>query len=139
MTKCKVVKDQVVLYEDQVLFVQSVSTSLDEAIKQVKQYLKQSNSHITFESFMNEIECSEFSYSKFYLHLTSQSEREEESFHCPLVVSLTDEFLIHDRDEVIQALQEIIEYQQTQEYRDLNDNSDPQQCYIDDLNLVLQN
>jgi hypothetical protein len=139
MTKCKVVKDQVVLYEDQVLFVQSVSTSLDEAIKQVKQYLKQSNSHITFESFMNEIECSEFSYSKFYLHLTSQSEREQESFHCPLVVSLTDECLIVDRDEVIQVLQEIVDYQQTQEYRDLNDNSDPQQYYIDNLNLVLQN
>ena len=130
MTKCKVVKDQVVLYEDQVLFVQSVSTSLDEAIKQVKQYLKQSNSHITFESFMNEIECSEFSYSKFYLHLTSQSEREQESFHCPLVVSLTDECLIHDRDEVIQVLQEIIEHQKSNDIQ-------VYQEHIDTLNSLL--
>ena len=137
MTKCKVVKDQVVLYEDQVLFVQSVSTSLDEAIKQVKQYLKNSNSHITFESFMNEIECSEFSYSKFYLHLTSQSEREEESFHCPLVVSLNDEFLTYDREEVIEVLQEIVDYQQSEEYRTLNNTSQADQYYIDALNSLL--
>ena len=130
MTKCKVVKDQVVLYEDQVLFVQSVSTSLDQAIDQVKEYLENSNSHITFESFMNEIECSEFSYSKFYLHLTSQSEREEESFHCPLIVSLNDEFLTYDRDEVIQVLQEILDYQKS------NDIEHDQQ-HVDTLNSLL--
>ena len=138
MTKCKVVKDQVVLYEDQVLFVQSVSTSLDQAIKEVKQYLKESNSHITFKSFMNEIECSEFSHSKYYLHLTSQSEREKESFHCPLVVSLNDECLTVNRDEVIQVLQEIVDYQQTEEYRVLNNTSEADQYYIDNLNMLLQ-
>lgn len=140
MTKCKVVKDQVVLYEDQVLFVQSVSTSLDEAIKQVKQYLKQSNSHITFESFMNEIKCSEFSYSKYYLHLTSQSEREEESFHCPLVVSLTDEFLIVDRDQIIKELQEIVDYQRSEEYRVVNNTTETEAhpYFIDNLNMLLQ-
>ncbi len=139
MTKCKVKKDQVVLYEDQLLFVESVSSTLDEAIQKVKKYLKDSNSHISFESFMSEIECSEFEYSKCFLHLTSQSERDRESFHCPLIVTINDEFLIHDRDEIIQALEEIIEYQQSEEYRQLNNNADPQQCYIDDLNLVLQN
>jgi hypothetical protein len=138
MTKCKVIKDQVVLYEDQLLFVESVSSTLDQAIQEVKKYLETSDSHISFDSFMTEIECSEFEYSKCFLHLTSQSEREKESFHCPLVVTINDEFLIHDRDEIIQTLQEIIEYQQSEEYRQLNNNADPQQCYIDDLNLVLQ-
>lgn len=136
MTKCKVIKDQVVLYEDQVLFVQSVSTSLDEAIKQVKQYLKESNSHISFKSFMNEIECSEFSHSKYYLHLTSQSEREQESFHCPLVVSIKDEFLIHDRDEVIQVLQEIVDYQKS---INLTIDDITHRYYVDSLNFVLSN
>ena len=139
MTKCKVVKDQVVLYEDQVLFVQSVSTSLDEAISEVKKFLGQSKSHITFESFLEEIESSEFSYSKYYLHLTSQSEREEESFHCPLVVSLSDEFLIVDRDQIIQELQDIVDYQQSEEYRVLNNNSEAQSYYVDNLNMLLSN
>jgi hypothetical protein len=120
------------------MYVQSVSNSLDQAISEVKKYLQASDSHISFESFLEEIECSEFEYSKCFLHLTSQSEREKESFHCPLVVTINDEFLIHDRDEIIQVLQEIIDYQQTQEYRDLNNNADPQQCYIDDLNMILQ-
>ena len=138
MTKCKVVKDQVVLYEDQVLFVQSVSTSLDQAIDQVKEYLKNSNSHISFDSFMREIEASEFSYTKFYLHLTSQSERDQESFHCPLVVSLTDEFLIVDRDQIIQELQDIVDYQQSEEYRVLNKTSQAHPYFIDNLNMLLQ-
>lgn len=139
MTKFKVIKDQVVLYEDQVLYVESVSSTLDEAIQKVKQYLKDSDSHITFDSFMREIELSSFEYSKCFLHLTSQSEREKESFHCPLIVTINDEFLIYDRDEVIQALQEIVDYQQSEEYRQLNDNIEADQYYIDNLNMLLSN
>ena len=134
MTKCKVIKDQVVLYEDEVLFVESVSSTLDQAIKQVKQYLKDSNSHITFDSFMREIECSEFAYSKCYLHLTSQSEREQESFHCPLVVSLNDEFLIVDRDQIIKELQQIVDYQKS---INLDVDDITHRYFVDNLNMLL--
>jgi len=136
MTKCKVIKDQVVLYEDQVLFVESVSSTLDQAIKEVKKYLKQSNSHITFDNFMREIECSEFSYSKCYLHLTSQSEREQESFHCPLIVSLNDEFLIVDRDQIIKELQQIVDYQKS---INLDVDDVTHKYFVDNLNMMLSN
>ena len=136
MTKFKVIKDQVVLYEDQVLFVQSVSTSLEEAIQKVKQYLKDSNSHITFDSFMTEIKASTFEYSKCFLHLTSQSEREKESFHCPLIVTINDEFLIYDRDQIIQELQQIVDYQKS---INLTIDDITHRYFVDSLNFMLTN
>jgi hypothetical protein len=124
MTKCKVVKDQVVLYEDNVMYVESVSTSLDEAIQQVKKFLDFEDSIISFESFLEEIEASSFEYSNCFIHLVSQEERDKVSQHCPLIVTIKDEMLTYDRQEVIQVLQEIIEYQESndievyQEHRD---------------------
>ena len=136
MTKFKVIKDQVVLYEDQVLFVQSVSSTLDEAIEKVKQYLEQSDSHITFDSFMTEIKASTFEYSKCFLHLISQSEREKESFHCPLIVTIDDEFLIYDRDQIIQELQQIVDYQKS---INLTIDDITHKYYVDSLNFMLSN
>lgn len=136
MTKFKVIKDQVVLYEDQLLFVESVSSTLDEAIEKVKQYLKDSQSHISFDNFMREIECSTFEYSNCFLHLNSQSEREKESFHCPLIVTIKDEFLIYDREEIIQALQEIIDYQKS---INLTTEDITHRYFVDSLNFMLSN
>lgn len=136
MTKFKVIKDQVVLYEDQVLFVQSVSSTLDQAIEKVKQYLGYSDSHITFDSFMTEIKASTFEYSKCFLHLTSQSEREKESFHCPLIVTIDDEFLIYDRDQIIQELQQIVDYQKS---INLTTDDITHRYFVDSLNFMLTN
>ena len=131
MTKCKVVKDQVVLYEDNVMYVQSVSNSLDEAISEVKKFLDFEDSIISFESFMNEIESSEFEYSKCFLHLVSQEQRDRVSQHCPLVVTINDESLIHDKYEIIQVLQEIIEYQKSNDI-------EVYQEHVDTLNSLLK-
>jgi len=136
MTKFKVIKDQVVLYEDQVLFIESVSSTLDEAIQQVKQYLEHSDSHITFDSFMTEIRSSTFEYSKCFLHLTSQSERDKESFHCPLIVTIDDEFLIYDRDQIIQELQRIVDYQKS---INLTIDDITHKYFVDSLNFMLTN
>lgn len=136
MTKFKVIKDQVVLYEDQVLFIESVSSTLDEAIQQVKQYLEYSDSHITFDSFMTEIRSSTFEYSKCFLHLTSQSERDKESFHCPLIVTIDDEFLIYDRDQIIQELQRIVDYQKS---INLTIDDITHKYFVDSLNFMLTN
>ena len=136
MTKFKVIKDQVVLYEDQVLFIESVSSTLDEAIQQVKQYLEHSDSHITFDSFMTEIRSSTFEYSKCFLHLTSQSERDKESFHCPLIVTIDDEFLIYDRDQIIQELQRIVDYQKS---INLTIDDITHRYFVDSLNFMLTN
>jgi len=130
MTKCKVVKDQVVLYEDNVMYVQSVSNSLDEAISEVKKFLDFEDSIISFESFMNEIECSEFKYSKCFLHLVSQEQRDRVSQHCPLIVTINDEFLIYEKQEIIQVLQEIVEYQTSNDIQ-------VYQEHIDTLNTLL--
>lgn len=130
MTKCKVVKDQVVLYEDNVMYVQSVSNSLDEAISEVKKFLDFEDSIITFDSFLEEIESSTFEYSKCFLHLVSQEQRDRVSQHCPLVVTINDEFLTYKKEEVIQVLQEIIEYQKS-------NNIEVYQEHIDTLNSLL--
>jgi hypothetical protein len=130
MTKCKVVKDQVVLYEDNVMYVQSVSNSLDEAISEVKKFLDFEDSIISFESFMNEIECSEFKYSKCFLHLVSQEQIDRVSQHCPLIVTINDEFLIYEKEEIIQVLQEIIEYQ-------TSNDIEVYQEHLDTLNTLL--
>lgn len=131
MTKCKVVKDQVVLYEDNVMYVQSVSNSLDEAISEVKKFLDFEDSIISFESFLEEIECSTFEYSKYFLHLVSQEQRDRVSQHCPLVVTINDEFLIYEKQEIIQVLQEIIEYQ-------TSNDIEVYQEHLDTLNTLLK-
>jgi len=131
MTKCKVVKDQVVLYEDNVMYVQSVSNSLDEAISEVKKFLDFEDSIISFESFLEEIECSTFEYSKCFLHLVSQEQRDRVSQHCPLIVTINDESLTYEKQQVIQVLQEIIEYQKSNDI-------EVYQEHIDTLNSLLK-
>lgn len=107
MTKCKVVKDQVVLYEDNVMYVESVSSTRSQAIKQVKQFLDSRQSIMS----TNDIEFVSEDYDKCYIHLVSQEERDNISQHAPIIVAIDDYFLTHDREQVIKHLQEIIEYQ----------------------------
>jgi len=130
MTKCKVIKDQVVLYEDSVMYVESVSSTLDQAILEVKKFLDFEDSIISFESFLEEIECSTFEYSKCFLHLVSQEQRDRVSQHCPLIVTINDEFLTYKKEEVIQVLQEIIEYQ-------TSNDIEVYQEHLDTLNTLL--
>jgi len=55
MTKCKVVKDQEVYYDDCLFVVEQVFDSLDQAVLYVEQYLdvdNPSNSCCTFETFL---------------------------------------------------------------------------------------
>jgi hypothetical protein len=62
MTKCKVIKDQEVYYDDCLFVVEQVFTSLDEAVEYVKEYLNVENPICTFESFLeHELEYLEFS------------------------------------------------------------------------------
>lgn len=102
MTKCKVVKDQEVYYDDCLFVVEQVFTSLDQAVQYVKEYLNVENPINECCSFENFLE-NELPYLQFTGACMMLRGPEEVRGQQPiLIISTRDLDLISDPETVAQ-------------------------------------
>lgn len=99
MTKCKVIKDQEVFYDDCLFVVEQVFDSLDQAVEYVKEYLNVENPICTFQMFLDyELEYLEFTGSCIMLRGPEEVRGQQ-----PIkIISTRDSDLISDPQTVAQ-------------------------------------
>ena len=103
MTKCKVMKDQEVYYDDCLFVVEQVFDSLDQAVEYVREYLdieNPINPSCTFETFLE----SELPYLEFTGACMMLRGPEEVRGQQPiLLISTRDSDLVSDPETVAQC------------------------------------
>ena len=102
MTKCKVIKDQEVYYDDCLFVVEQVFDSLDQAVEYVKEYLNVEdpiNPSCTFQTFLDyTLPHLEFTGSCIMLKGPDEVRTEQPI----LLISTRDSDLISDQETVAQ-------------------------------------